>query len=124
MGGNGGTSSTSGMTNWAVPCSAYFSSSSSRICLRLRAVLVEEVLALPGAAVGPLAAGAQRRVEGHVAEQVERVGVGLAGDVGQLVEVDARALPACDDLRPLRGVGPVLPQFAAEVNRVRTFSAV
>ena len=43
----------------------------------------------PAAALRALAAGAQRRVEGEVAEQVERVGVGLLGRLGQLVEVDA-----------------------------------
>ena len=95
----GGTFSTSGIMNWAVPCSAYFSSSSSRICAGLGPVLLEEVLLLLAQPLGPLAAGAQRGVEGEVAEQVERVGVGLVGGLGQLVEVDAALRQACDDRR-------------------------
>ena len=47
---------------------------------RLGAVAVEEVLcSLLRQPLGALAAGAQRRVEGEVAEQVERVGVRLLG---------------------------------------------
>ncbi len=53
----------------------------------LGAVALEEVLAVLLEALRALAAGAQRRVEGQVAEQVEGVGFGLAGGLGQLVEV-------------------------------------
>ncbi len=49
-------------------------------------------LLLAAQPLGALAPGAQRRVEREVAEQVERVGVGLAGRVGEVVEVDAALL--------------------------------
>ena len=41
-----------------------------------------------------------------MAEQVERVGVGLLGGLGQLVEVDAALLERLDDLGALLGIGP------------------
>ena len=91
----------------------------------LGAVAVEEVLASRAQAVGPLPAGAQRGVEGHVAEQVEGVGLGLAGGFGQLLEVDAPLGQGLDDRGALLRVGPLGAQLRRALGqRVRTFSAV
>ena len=53
---------------------------------RLGAVAAPEVLALALECQRAFAARAQRGVEGQVAEQVEGVGLGLAGALGQFVE--------------------------------------
>ena len=66
---------------------------------------------LAAQALGALAAGAQRGVEGEVAEQVEGVGLGLAGGLGQFVEVDAAFGQRLDDLGALLGVGPLRAQL-------------
>src|SRR6266508_2338169 len=64
----------------------------------LRAVAIEEVLARLAKALRPLAPGAQRSVEGQVAEEIEGIGLGLAGDLAELGEVDAALLQLLDDL--------------------------
>jgi hypothetical protein len=74
----------------------------------LGAVAVEEVLLLVAQPVGPLPAGTQRRVEGQVTEQVERVRFRLVARRGELVEVYAPLLQQSDDLRPPLRVGPSL----------------
>ena len=48
----------------------------------LGAVAVEEVLARFAKPLRPFATGVQRRVEGQVAQQVERIRVGLLGNLG------------------------------------------
>src|SRR6266540_6727063 len=76
----------------------------------LRAVAIEEALARLAKALRPLAPGAQRSVEGQVAEEVEGIGLGLAGDLAELGEVDAALLQFLDDLGTLRRVGPACAQ--------------
>ena len=58
----------------------------------------------------PLTAGAERRVEGDVAEQVEGIGVWLLGGVGKVIKADATLGQALDDLGSPHGVGPLRPQ--------------
>ena len=86
----GGTFNTSGMTNCAVPCSAYFSRISLRIGSRFRAVLRRRMSCCSLAhAVGTLTAGAQRRIKGDVAEQVKRISLRLVRGVAQRLKADA-----------------------------------
>ena len=58
----------------------------------LDAVLREEVLALTAQPLSALAPGAQGCVERQMAEQIERVRVGLAGLFGEVLVVDAALL--------------------------------
>ena len=58
-----------------------------------------------------------------MAEQVEGVGVGLAGLFGQLVEVDAALSKRCDDLAALVWIRPRSRRSAAVGAIVRTLSA-
>src|SRR6266540_1915282 len=55
-------------------------------------VLVEEVLTVLLKPFRPLSPGAERGIVGQVTEQVEGVGVGLAGSNGQFVEADPALL--------------------------------
>ena len=57
-------------------------------------------------AVGALAAGEHGRVEGQMAEEVERVGVGLAGLGGDGLEINAALGQLLDDCGALLRVGP------------------
>ena len=57
-----------------------------------------------------LTAGAKRRVEGDVAEQVEGIGVRLLGGFGKVIEADATLGQALDDFGSPHGVGPLRPQ--------------
>ena len=59
-----------------------------------RAVIIEEGNVLPLKAVGALAAGEHRRVEGQMTQQVERVGVRLARLRGDLSRNQSRARQA------------------------------
>ena len=76
--------------------------------------LVEEVPPVRAEPLGPLAPSAQRGVERQVADQVERVGVGLVGGLGQVVEVDAALFEPVDDVPAFVGIGP----FAAQLSRI------
>ena len=51
----------------------------------------------------PLAAGAKRRIEGKMAEQVERIGVGLACLLRPAAQIDAPLLKGGDDLARFSG---------------------
>ena len=82
---------------------------------RLGSKPVEEVALFSLQALGPLAAGPERRVVGEMAQQVERIRLGLADIIGQGAEVDPPFLQPLHDLRPAFRVEPVL----AEPGRVR-----
>ncbi len=56
--------------------------------------------------IGALAAGEDRRVESEMAEEVERIGVGLAGLGGDGLEIDAALGQLLDNLGALGVVGP------------------
>ena len=71
----------------------------------------EEVLVRLSQTLRSLAAGAKRGVEGQVTEEVERVGLGLLGGLGEFREVDAALFELPDDLGPLLRVGPLGAQF-------------
>ena len=86
---------------------------------RFRAVLLEEIFACLAELLRPLAAGAERGVEGEMTEQVERVRVGLLRGVGEFGEVDPALLQAADDLESLLRVGPL----GAQLGRGRTKGA-
>ena len=73
-------------------------------------VAVEEVCLVPSHPLGTLAPRSQWSVERQVAEQVERIGVGLSGGLGQLVKVDAAFLQPVDDLGTPGRIGPVVAQ--------------
>src|SRR5690606_33337049 len=75
----------------------------------LRAVAVEEVLLVLSQSLGPLSAGPQRSVVGKVAQQVERVGLGLTSVGGEAVKVDATLLKLLHDVPALLRVGPLAP---------------
>ena len=85
----------------------------------LGAVLLEEIFACLAELLRPLAAGAERGVEGEMTEQVERVRVGLLRGVGEFGEVDPALLQAADDLESLLRVGPL----GAQLGRGRTKGA-
>ena len=61
--------------------------------LGLGAILVEKVFLVLAQPVGPLPAGAQGGIIGHMAEKVEGIGLGLAGGFGQFLKVDAPFRP-------------------------------
>ncbi len=46
-----------------------------------------------------------------MAQQVERIGVGLLGGLGEFLEADAALGQSPDDLGSLHGIGPLRPQF-------------
>ena len=76
----------------------------------LRSVLPEEVRLLSLELFRPLPARLQGRIEGQVAQEVERIGLRLLGLTRQALEIDASLLQGGDDLRPLLQVGPLGPQ--------------
>src|ERR1700730_10664536 len=57
--------------------------------LRLWAVLVEEIFLVLAELLCTLLAGAERRIEGEMAEQVERIRLGLSGRFRECLEIDA-----------------------------------
>ena len=75
-----------------------------------RGVAAEEIRAGLTQVLCTLTAGAKRRVEGDVAEQVEGVGVRLLGGLGKVIEADATLGQALDDFGSPHGVGPLRPQ--------------
>ncbi len=48
--------------------------------------MVKEILLLFPQHLGPLSPGTKRRIERHVAEQIERVGIGLRGNLREFFE--------------------------------------
>jgi len=77
-------------------------------CPGLWPILIEEVFFLLPQPVGAFPTGAQGGVEGDMAEQVERIRLGLVCGRGQFVEVDAALLEQGNDYRALLRVGPPL----------------
>lgn len=78
---------------------------------RLGGEVVEEAGLLPLHSVGALAAGEQRRVEGEMAQQVERVGVRLARLNCERPEINPPLVQLLDNLCPLFQVAPACPQL-------------
>ena len=62
-------------------------------------------------AIRPLAAGENGGIEGQMAQEVKRVGVGLACLQGHLLEINAALGQLLDDFGTLAGVGPTGAQF-------------
>ena len=74
------------------------------------AVTLEEVPALRAESLGTFPPCPQRGVESDMAEQVERVRVGLVCCRSEFVEVDAPLFQGGNDLRPSGGIRPAAAQ--------------
>ena len=85
----GGTFSTSGSVNCEFAVGGVFFQQVVQDFAGFRGEVVEESRLLLLHAVGALAAGEHGRVEGEMAEQVKRVGVGLARLQRHLLEINA-----------------------------------
>src|SRR5512147_2723447 len=77
----------------------------------LGTVAIEEVGAGLAKKLGTLAPGPQRGVEGEMAQQIERVGIGLFRRVSKLLEADTTFGQPTNDCRPLHWIGPLRSQF-------------
>lgn len=62
-------------------------------------------------ALGSLAASAKRRVECKVTEEIERVGVLVAGHVGEVVEVDASLGESLGHFFAMARASPAVAEF-------------
>ena len=77
----------------------------------LGAKLIEEIRPFRPQALRPFAPCAEGSVERQVTDQVEGVGVGLVGGLGQMVEVDSAFGQTVDDFATPLWVGPFAAQF-------------
>ena len=57
--------------------------------LRFRAVLIKEIFLIPSQAISTFAPAAQRCIVGDIAEQIQRIGIRLAGSRCQLFKRDS-----------------------------------
>ena len=108
-----------------MPCSAYLASSSSRTARAAGSKLSEEVGMLAAKPAYPVEAAQDRCIPGHVHQDVERVGLGEAGALGQFGERDTPCLQGLDYLLPaylvvplrsqVRGAGEEPPHLARHI---------
>jgi len=77
--------------------------------LRVSPIPVEEILLLLAHPFRPFSSTPNRGVEGDVTEQIERIGIRLAGSRPKLVEINSPLFELGNDIGAELGIGPALP---------------